>query len=205
MSIAIPRCSSLPTRHALSSSGPSRSTARCLPRRTRSSSRRAWPFASRTCARGCGRPPAGRCGGVGYRRPSLLSLLERDRIHAFLEISMRRMWTLSSLVIVLICTGAAALDTAVVSAQRGRGAASAANEDTGPFGALRWRNIGPNRGGRSIAVAGSDARPLEYYFGATGGGLWKTTDGGTTWRPVTDGQIHASSVGAIGVAPSNPD
>src|SRR5216117_1135606 len=70
---------------------------------------------------------------------------------------------------------------------------------------LKWRNIGPNRGGRSIAVAGSVARPLEYYFGATGGGLWKSSDGGTTWRPVTDGQITASSVGAVAVAPSNPD
>src|SRR5581483_4549450 len=59
--------------------------------------------------------------------------------------------------------------------------------------------------GRSIACAGSSSRPLEYYFGATGGGLWKTTDGGTTWRPVTDGQIHSSSVGAVAVAPSNPD
>lgn len=77
--------------------------------------------------------------------------------------------------------------------------------DNGPFGALRWRNIGPPRGGRSIAVAGSAARPYEYYMGATGGGLWKTTDGGTTWRPVTDGHIHSSSVGAVAVAPSNPD
>ena len=57
------------------------------------------------------------------------------------------------------------------------------------FSGLRWRNIGPDRGGRSIAVTGHPDRPLEYYFGATGGGLWKTTDGGTTWRPVTDGQI----------------
>src|SRR5262249_6511917 len=56
-----------------------------------------------------------------------------------------------------------------------------------------------------IAVAGSAARPLEYYFGATGGGLWKSADGGTTWRPVTDGQITSSSVGAVAVAPSNPD
>src|SRR5690606_37268664 len=54
------------------------------------------------------------------------------------------------------------------------------------FAGLECRNIGPNRGGRSIAVAGSVARPNEYYFGATGGGLWKTTDGGQTWRPVTD-------------------
>ena len=73
------------------------------------------------------------------------------------------------------------------------------------FGALKWRNIGPNRGGRSIAAAGSMSRPLEYYFGATGGGLWKTTDAGTTWRPVTDGQIKSSSVGAIAVSESNPD
>ncbi len=75
----------------------------------------------------------------------------------------------------------------------------------GWFKALTWRSIGPNRGGRSIAVAGSSKRPLEYYFGAVGGGLWKTTDGGTTWSPVTDGQIHSSSVGAVAVAESNPN
>ncbi|HET9983482.1 MAG TPA: hypothetical protein VFQ38_07840, partial [Longimicrobiales bacterium] len=77
--------------------------------------------------------------------------------------------------------------------------------DSSWFKALKWRNVGPNRGGRSLAVAGSATRPLEYYFGATGGGLWKTTDGGTTWKPVTDGQIHSSSVGAVAVAASNPD
>src|SRR4051794_14450144 len=65
-----------------------------------------------------------------------------------------------------------------------------------PLTGLAWRSIGPLQGGRSIAVAGSSARPREYYFGATGGGLWKTTDGGTTWNPVTDGQINSSSVGA---------
>jgi photosystem II stability/assembly factor-like uncharacterized protein len=70
---------------------------------------------------------------------------------------------------------------------------------------LKWRNIGPNRGGRSIAAAGSVARPGEYYFGATGGGLWKTTDGGISWAPVTDGKINSSSPGAVAVAPSNPD
>ncbi|MCI0433939.1 MAG: glycosyl hydrolase, partial [Gemmatimonadetes bacterium] len=73
------------------------------------------------------------------------------------------------------------------------------------FSALRWRNIGPNRGGRSIAATGSPGRPYEFYFGATGGGVWKTTDGGTTWAPVSDGQLRSSSVGAIAVAPSNPD
>ena len=73
------------------------------------------------------------------------------------------------------------------------------------FGALQWRSIGPNRGGRSITSAGSAARPNEYYFGATGGGLWKTTDGGAAWRPITDGQIKSSSVGAVAVSESNPD
>ncbi len=76
---------------------------------------------------------------------------------------------------------------------------------TMPFDALQWRSIGPLRGGRSIATSGSPSRPFEYYFGATGGGLWKTTDGGTTWAPVTDGQIASASVGAIAVAPSRPD
>jgi hypothetical protein len=51
---------------------------------------------------------------------------------------------------------------------------------------LSWRSLGPARGGRSQAVAGSSSRPLEYYFGATGGGLWKTADGGVTWRAVSD-------------------
>ena len=78
-------------------------------------------------------------------------------------------------------------------------------EDTVRYRGLAWRNLGPNRGGRSIAVAGSTRRPLEYYFGATGGGLWKTTDGGTTWQPVTDGQIGSASVGAVEVCQANPD
>jgi photosystem II stability/assembly factor-like uncharacterized protein len=82
---------------------------------------------------------------------------------------------------------------------------AAATYDPSLYNGLQWRSVGPNRGGRSIASTGSSARPLEYYFGATGGGLWKTTDGGTTWRPVTDGQIASSSVGAVAVAQSNPD
>jgi photosystem II stability/assembly factor-like uncharacterized protein len=83
--------------------------------------------------------------------------------------------------------------------------AGANDVDAALFGRLEWRSIGPFRGGRSLAAAGSPSRPQEYYFGATGGGLWKTSDGGTTWRPVTDGQIKSSSVGAVAVSESNPD
>src|SRR5215472_11763779 len=80
-----------------------------------------------------------------------------------------------------------------------------ATYDPAIFASLEWRSVGPLRGGRSIPCAGSPSRPNEYYFGEVGGGLWKTTDGGQTWRAVTDGQLHSSSVGAIAVSPSNPD
>ena len=68
-----------------------------------------------------------------------------------------------------------------------------------------WRNIGPDRGGRSLTAGGSSSRPNEYYFGAVGGGLWKTVDGGAVWTPVTDHKIASSSVGAVAVSQSNPD
>jgi photosystem II stability/assembly factor-like uncharacterized protein len=69
----------------------------------------------------------------------------------------------------------------------------------------QWRSIGPDKGGRSIGVSGVKGRPQEAYFGAVGGGLWKTTNGGTDWAPVTDGQIGSTSVGAVAVSESNPD
>ncbi len=69
---------------------------------------------------------------------------------------------------------------------------------------LRWREIGPYRGGRSVAVAGSVARPIEYYMGTTGGGVFKSLDGGHSWGPVTD-RHFGGTIGAIRVAPSNPD
>src|SRR6266567_1004981 len=82
---------------------------------------------------------------------------------------------------------------------------AAGDFDQAILDAFRWRSIGPLRGGRSIAVSGVKGRPKEGYFGAVGGGLWKTIDGGLSWNPVTDGQIHSSSVGAVAVSESNPD
>src|SRR5689334_8975768 len=77
--------------------------------------------------------------------------------------------------------------------------------DPALLNAYRWRSIGPDRGGRSIAVSGVKGRPREAYFGAVGGGLWKTIDGGMKWAPVTDGLITSASVGAVAVSESRPD
>ncbi|MFZ9899059.1 MAG: WD40/YVTN/BNR-like repeat-containing protein [Gemmatimonadaceae bacterium] len=84
-------------------------------------------------------------------------------------------------------------------------APTAVRLDSAFLSAYRWRNIGPDRGGRSIAASGVRGRRAEAYFGATGGGLWKTQDGGDTWFPVTDGQVASASVGAVAVSESNPD
>ena len=84
-------------------------------------------------------------------------------------------------------------------------AAQAAPIPSDPIALLAWRSIGPLRGGRSIAASGVKGRPKEAYFGAVGGGLWKTTDAGDNWSPVTDGQLGSSSVGAVAVSESNPD
>ena len=80
-----------------------------------------------------------------------------------------------------------------------------ASIDSSVLRSYRWRNIGPDRGGRSIAVSGVRGRPRDAYFGAVGGGLWKTTDAGEHWAPVTDGRIGSASVGAVAVSESNPD
>ncbi len=103
----------------------------------------------------------------------------------------------------------AAVTAAIVSVALMPGTAQQASAPAGApnpiLDQLTWRSIGPDRGGRSIAVSGVKGRPREAYFGAVGGGLWKTTDAGENWLPVTDGQIKSASVGAVAVSESNPD
>jgi photosystem II stability/assembly factor-like uncharacterized protein len=70
---------------------------------------------------------------------------------------------------------------------------------------LRFRLVGPFRGGRVLAVSGIPSQPNVYYFGSVGGGIWKTTDSGLSWLPVSDGQLKTSSVGAIAVSESDPN
>jgi len=109
----------------------------------------------------------------------------------------------------LACAALLAVSAAFNPAARRELAAQSAPGASGGLdellAAFKWRSIGPDRGGRSIAVSGVKGRPREAYFGATGGGLWKTTDAGARWAPVTDGLIKSSSVGAVAVSESSPD
>src|SRR4026207_346909 len=79
---------------------------------------------------------------------------------------------------------------------------SASNEDEVLFSKLKYRLIGPFRGGRSAAVAGSYKNKNTFYFGATGGGVWKTADGGSNWITISD-KYFGSSIGAVAVSPSD--
>jgi photosystem II stability/assembly factor-like uncharacterized protein len=93
---------------------------------------------------------------------------------------------------------------ALAAARPAAAAASAPAVDPALLGSLAWREIGPYRGGRSAAVAGLRGDRSTYYFGATGGGVWKTTDAGKTWTSVSDG-FFGGAIGAVAVAPSDPN
>lgn len=73
------------------------------------------------------------------------------------------------------------------------------------YNGLKWRNIGPFRGGRSVASSGVLGQPMTYYMGTTGGGIWKTTDDGINWKNVSDKFLKTGTVGAIAVSESNPN
>src|SRR5215216_4402412 len=78
----------------------------------------------------------------------------------------------------------------------------AQQSDPSLYSALRWRMIGPFRGGRVNAVSGVVGKPDTFYFGSVGGGVWKSSNGGRTWTPIFDA-TNVASIGAIGVAPSD--
>jgi photosystem II stability/assembly factor-like uncharacterized protein len=92
--------------------------------------------------------------------------------------------------------------TTTFALQAGDGAALT-SVDPSHLGLLHWRMVGPSRGGRAVAVTGDPVNKQVFYFGATGGGIWKTDDGGISWRNVSDGFVNTGSVGALAVAPSN--
>ena len=94
--------------------------------------------------------------------------------------------------------GCLALVTAAVLSAQGGPA-----PDPTFLGALHWRSIGPYRAGRVSAVAGDPSDQNVYYAGMAGGGVWKTSDGGQTWNPVTDA-VHLAPIGAVAVSASNP-
>jgi len=103
-------------------------------------------------------------------------------------------------ILLILCIGSSGF----LFAQKKK-AETAFGYDTLLINKLRWRCVGPYRAGRSLAVCGVVDQPNIYYFGATGGGVWKTLDGGVNWFPISDSTFHSSSVGAITVAPSDPN
>src|SRR5262245_11075381 len=72
------------------------------------------------------------------------------------------------------------------------------------FASLKYRLVGPFRGGRSCTVTGVPGKPMLYYFGSTGGGVWRTTDGGASWECISDG-FFGGSIGAVAVSESDPN
>src|SRR5262245_19035514 len=102
----------------------------------------------------------------------------------------------------ILALSAAIASTVAVFAS---GPAPSAEEAPSRFKSMTYRGIGPYRGGRVTAVCGVQARPDTFYMGSTGGGVWKTTDFGQTWTNVSDKDFKSASVGAVAVAPSDPN
>src|SRR5256886_17477794 len=92
----------------------------------------------------------------------------------------------------------------LASALLAAGPARAQTIPPSAYGALRWRLIGPHRGGRVLAVAGVPGDPATFYFGAVDGGVWRTRNAGVTWEPLFDDEPIAS-IGALALAPSDPN
>ncbi len=116
----------------------------------------------------------------------------------------RRLAVATSIVALFAAAGAVGGRLVTASAQ---GPAADSNVIVNPvmYQGLRYRSVGPHRGGRVTAISGVRQQPCTFYQGATGGGVWKTTDCGALWTPIGDGQIETGSIGAIAVAESNPE
>lgn len=118
---------------------------------------------------------------------------------------MRILWLATSVALPILVplmksTGLLALALAVAVVTQ----PASGQQPIGLAGALRWRSIGPFRGGRVTAVAGIATEPFVYYMGATGGGVWKTEDAGVSWHNVSDGFFKSGSIGAVSVAETDP-
>ena len=115
----------------------------------------------------------------------------------------------------IVAAGCAVSDLSAQRAGATRPASAAATYDptlysaptatSSAFKSLRWRNIGPTRGGRANAVVGDPTKPLTFYFGGVNGGVWRTTNAGQSWTNITDGKTDISSVGSLAIAPSDPN
>ena len=113
---------------------------------------------------------------------------------------MQKHLLLTAIVLAFIVLGDAHSDTRAIAQSNPN---VVVNQNT--YQDLRWRSVGPSRGGRSTAAAGVRTQPNVFYMGATGGGVWKTENYGVSWAPVSDGQIPTGSIGALDVAESNPN
>src|SRR6185369_10559054 len=107
--------------------------------------------------------------------------------------------------VIIAVFGVALLVAAVMPHAVGARAALNETPDDKLFGGLRWRNIGPLHGGRVSAVTGAIGQSGTFYLGAPAGGVWKTTSAGVTWFPIFDQFLNVDSIGAVQVAPSDPN
>lgn len=110
------------------------------------------------------------------------------------------MYRLTSLIAVISCIFLSSFSNSSLQAQK-----HAETHLDSLYSDLKFRNIGPFRGGRSVAASGVTSDPMTYYMGTCGGGVWKTTDAGISWKNISDGYFNTGSVGAVEVAPSDPN
>lgn len=115
-------------------------------------------------------------------------------------------WIVVALALVSATAGAATAKRNAAAPRKAAGAAAArATAEADRLAALKWRLVGPFRGGRASSVTGVPGQPRLFYMGACGGGVWRTTDAGGTWQCISDSTFGTGSVGAIAVAPSDPN